>query len=117
MVVCFAWLQMLAPLLHAHTSKTPNQTSPVFHFHVDILSSVADTVPTLKNINSHGDVVKVDESVIRDKTFHIVAAIFALLFILPLLARPSIKPPSVPKLLVPVNLRRTSLAPRAPPYF
>lgn len=116
-MVCFAWLQMLAPLLHAHASKNPDHTSPVLHFHVDIISSIADTVPTLKNINSHGDEVGVDESVIRDNTLNIVAAVFAILFFLPLLAKPSIKLPSVPQLLVPVNLRRTSLAPRAPPYF
>jgi hypothetical protein len=87
------------------------------HFHVDFLSNAADKVPTLKNMNSNGDVVSVETSVIRDQAFLSLVAIFAILFVLPVLAKTRIKLPVTRKRLVPLNLRHTSLTPRAPPYF
>jgi hypothetical protein len=117
LIVCFAWLQLLSPLLHAHKSSENKQTATGMHFHVDFLSNAMDKVPTLKSINSHGDVVSVESSVIRDQTVLSLVAVFAMLFILPVLTTPCIKLPIVNQLLVPIHLRHTPITPRAPPYF
>lgn len=117
LIACFAWLQLLSPLLHAHKSSENNQAVIGMHFHVDFLSNTADKVPTLKNINAHGDVVSVESSVIRDQALLSLVAVFAMLFILPVLVTPRIKLPIVNQLLVPIHLRHTSITPRAPPYF
>jgi len=117
LIACFAWLQLLSPLLHAHKSSENRQAVIGMHFHIDFLSNVADKVPTLKSINSHGDVVSVESSVIRDQTFLSLVAVFAMLFMLPVMVRPRVNLPLVTQLLVPLNLRHSSLTPRAPPYF
>jgi predicted metal-binding membrane protein len=117
LIACFAWLQLLSPLLHAHNSAENKQAAVGMHFHVDFLSNAADKVPTLKNMNAHGDVVSVETSVIRDQALLSLVAVFAVLFVLPVLVMPRMKLPSVTPLLIPLNLRHTSLTPRAPPYF
>ena len=117
LIACFAWLQLLSPLLHAHNSAENKQAVVGMHFHVDFLSNAADKVPTLKNINANGDVVSVETSVIRDQGLLSLVAVFAMLFVLPVLATTCIKLPVITKRLVPLNLRHTSLTPRAPPYF
>jgi len=117
LILSFAWLQLLSPLLHAHSSAKNKQAVVGLHFHVDFLSNAADKVPTLKNINANGDVVSVETSVIRDQALLSLVAVFAMLFILPVLATLRIKLPIVNHLLVPIHLRHTSITPRAPPYF
>lgn len=117
LVVCFAWLQMLSPLLHAHRSSENKLSNIGVHFHVDHLASFADSVPTLKNINAHGDLVNIDDTIVRDQEFKILAIVLVVVFLLPALAVCKLKIFAVPKLIVPLNLRRSSLAPRAPPYF
>ncbi len=117
LIACFAWLQLLSPLLHAHNSLENKQAVVGMHFHVDFLSAAADKVPTLKNINAHGDVVSVETSLIRDQALLLLVGVFAMLFMLPVLAMLRIKLPVFTKRLVPLNLRYTSLKPRAPPCF
>jgi hypothetical protein len=117
LITCFAWLQLLSPLLHAHSSAKNNDAVVGVHFHVDYLPNVAHKEPTLTNINADGDVVSVETSVIRDQALLALLAVFAVLFVLPTLAARRIKLPTITKLLVPLNLRHTSLAPRAPPYY
>jgi hypothetical protein len=117
LIVSFAWLQLLSPLLHAHSSAKNKQAVVGMHFHVDFLSNAADIEPTLKNMNADGDVVSVETSVIRDQALLSLVAVFAVLFVLPLLTSTRVKLSIITQLLVPLNLRHTSLAPRAPPYY
>jgi hypothetical protein len=117
LIACFTWLQLVSPLLHAHNSAENKQAVVGMHFHVDFLSNEADKVPMLKNINAHGDVISVETSVIRDQALLSLVAVFAMLFILPMLVTPRIKLPITHQLLVPIHLRHTSITPRAPPYF
>jgi hypothetical protein len=117
LITCFAWLQLLSPLLHAHSSTENQQGLVGMHFHIDFLTTAADEAPSLKNMDAHGDVVSVETSVIRDQALLSLVAVFAMLFVLPAIAALRIKLPTVVKLLVPLNLRHTTLAPRAPPYF
>jgi hypothetical protein len=117
LIACFAWLQLLSPLLHAHNSAENTQSVVGMHFHVDFLSNAADKVPTLKNINANGDVVSVETSVIRDQALLSLIALFTVLFVLPVVGMSRIKLSSVTPLLIPLNLRHSALTPRAPPYF
>jgi hypothetical protein len=117
LLICFAWLQLLSPLLHAHSSEEAKQSGLGVHFHIDFLPTEADALPTLKNINVHGDVIGIEESIIRDKPAKTFVAILTLLFLLPLVLRHCVIQLDVFKLLIPLNPRNTSLKPRAPPYF
>ena len=117
LLICFAWLQLLSPLLHAHSSEEAKQSGLGVHFHIDYLPSAADALPTLKNINVHGDVIGIEESIIRDKAAKTFVAILTLLFLLPLVLRHCVIQLDIFKLLIPLNPRNTSLKPRAPPYF
>lgn len=117
LLICFAWLQLLSPLLHAHSSEEAKQSGLGVHFHIDFLPSEADTLPTLKNINAHGDVIGMEESIIRDTSDNTFIAIFFLLFLLPFILRHCQIQLNIFKLFIPLNPRNTSLKPRAPPYF
>lgn len=116
-VIWFAILQMLSPLIHAHVEIDVSGQSHGLHMHVQELVQGHDKIPAFKNVTASLHTVGVDKALVKGLDV-LPAPLFAVLFVLCSLAavRQSYKPGFNFLTPRPFYLRPQS-RPRAPPLF
>lgn len=114
LVMMFAFLQALSPLLHAHIKGDNIHSTASFHVHV--LPDLNDVKPVLKNVVP-SEFADVNQSILRNISLDILAAYFVLVTFL---VRPKVKLFFIDLFKNPqvsLNVRHRRLIPRAPPSF
>jgi hypothetical protein len=116
-VVWFAILQMLSPLIHAHVEADQPEQGHGLHLHAQDLFQAQDQIPHVYSIANNIHTVGVDKALVKGLDL-LPLPLFALLFIISSLAVISQFPrgqfshsPFLPFYL------RPQLSPRAPPLF
>lgn len=120
-LIWFALLQMLSPLIHAHVEvDAPNQGHGL-HVHMDEFTSILDanSAPAFKEFSASLHIIGVDKALVKkaellqSPLFTVLFAIFSLMLIARLI---KIKSKFRFLLLLSFYLKSQS-RPRAPPYF
>lgn len=116
-VIWFAVLQMLSPLIHAHIAGDTPAQGHGLHLHMQELEQAQDKVPTLKNTTGDLHTISVDKALVKDK-YLFVSPLLVVLFVLCalLIVKQSSKPGFCFLSPPPFYFRRQS-RPRAPPSF
>lgn len=121
-VIWFAVLQMLSPLIHAHVEiDAPSQGHGV-HMHIDEMASILDSqsqskAPAFQSINLH--TIGVDKALVK-KIKLLPTPLFTVLFVIFLLVITTQKPKFKPefRFLLPFSFYfKHQSRPRAPPLF
>jgi len=113
LVIMFAFLQGLSPLLHAHIKGDNVHATNSFNVH--LLPALEDAGVMIKNADTA--VIGIDQSIIRNLSVELLSA---LLFLVAFLIRPEIKLFFIKRsnnILISFNVRHHCLVPRAPPSF
>jgi len=116
-VIWFAVLQMLSPLIHAHVEADASVQGHGLHMHVQELVQGDEKIPASKYVTASLHTVGVDKALVKVSDL-LPAPLFAVLFVLCLLAavRQSYNPRFNFLTPLPFYLRPQS-RPRAPPLF
>lgn len=116
-VIWFAIMQIISPLMHAHIGKDSPIQGSGMHMHIVEIQQVNDKVPTIKNSVGSLHSVGVDKALIKKLDLILPSVLAVLVFILFLtLVRQYFKPYTNSLILIPSSLRPDS-RPRAPPLF
>ncbi len=113
LVITFAFLQGLSPLLHAHIKGDNIHATDSINIH--LLPALEDGGVMIKNADT--SVIGVDQSIIRNLSVELLSA---LLFLVAFLIRIEVKLSFVDLFKNPpvsINVRHRRLIPRAPPSF
>lgn len=116
-VIWFAVMQTISPLMHGHLETDNSVQSNGMHMHITNFEQNNDKIPTFKNADSSLHTIGVDNALVKD--FELVASpVFAFLFFLLAIAFISqyCKVKSNKLTLHPFFLRPNS-SPRAPPLY
>ncbi|MGZ8982816.1 MAG: hypothetical protein ACXW11_02540 [Methylotenera sp.] len=116
-LIWFAVLQMLSPLIHAHVETDASEQGHGLHMHVQELVQGHEKIPAFKNVTASLHTVGVDKALVKVSDL-LPAPLFAVLFVLCSLAavRQSYKPRF--NFLTPLLFYlRPQSRPRAPPLF
>jgi len=113
LVITFAFLQGVSPLLHAHIKGDNVHATDSINVH--LLPALEDAGAMIKNADT--SIIGVNQSIIRNLSVELLSA---LLFLVAFLLRPEVKLFSIKlskNILISFNIRHHTLVPRAPPSF
>ena len=114
-VIWFAAMQMISPLMHAHVEKDSPAQGVGMHMHT--FETAVEKVATFKNTQINFHIIGVDQALVKDIQL-IMPPVLAILFFLLVLSvsRTYLKPTTCSFTKRPFYLRPDS-RPRAPPLF
>ena len=116
-VVWFALMQIIAPLMHAHIEKDSPARGVGMHMHLQHFDQAVEKVATFKNAHDDSHVIGVEQAVVKDIQLTLLPVLAVLFFLLLLpVIRIHLKPATPCSTQLPFYLRPDS-RPRAPPLF
>jgi hypothetical protein len=116
-VIWFAFLQMISPLIHAHFETDSPQQGQGVHMAADDLLQAIDRTPVLKNVSNGSHTIGVNKALL-ERFDLIPLPLLGILFVLAMLVAKSLSTLFAARFLssLPIHLRPQS-SPRAPPLF
>lgn len=113
----FAILQTMSPLIHAHLEGDRPELGHGIHMHADDIAQIQDKVPTLRSNLGVSDIVGIDKGVVQNfKYLPLPLLVFLFVISSNIIICQVFNPIFVFKHFRPLYLR-TNAAPRSPPYF
>ena len=116
-VIWFAFLQMISPLIHAHFETDSPQQGQGLHMAADDSLQAIDKTPVFKNISNGSHTIGVNKALL-ERFDLLPLPLFAILFVLAMVLAKSLSTLFVARFSssLPIHLRPQS-SPRAPPLF
>lgn len=116
-VIWFAVMQMISPLMHAHVEKDSPTQGVGMHVHMQQFEQAGEKIATFENANDAIHIIGINQGYVKDIKL-LIPAVLAILFfllVLPVL-KTHFKPSTRGFTSLPFYLRPDS-RPRAPPLF
>ncbi len=116
-VIWFAFLQMISPLIHAHFDTDATQQGHGLHMAADDLLQSIDSSPVIKNVSTGSHTIGVNQALL-ERFDLLPLPLLVILFVLAMLLAKCLSTQSAALFLssLPIYLRPHS-TPRAPPQF